>query len=71
MTPPEDYAAAWKRMDEEYERRHRESLAQRIEGLLREHPWAGGFYCGCERPIGMPSDWGRHLLELALLDAED
>jgi hypothetical protein len=65
---PDDYVTAWRKADEEYDRRYRQEVADRIEALTREHNWAGGFYCRCGHPITWPTDWGRHILELALFD---
>lgn len=65
---PESYEQAWRRLDEDAERRYRQETAQRIEGITHEHDWAGGFWCQCGISIGMPMDWGRHLLEVALFE---
>jgi hypothetical protein len=65
---PEGYAEAWRRIDDDYERRTREATALQIEGTLQAHEWQGGYRCRCGKPVGMPRDWGQHLLELALYD---
>jgi hypothetical protein len=65
---PESYAEAWRRLDDDFDRRTREATALQIEGTLRAHHWEGGYGCRCGRPISMPRDWGQHLLELALYD---
>jgi hypothetical protein len=68
---PESYEQAWRRMDEDYARRHREETALQIESTLEAHLWDGGFYCRCGQPVDLPRDWGGHLLELTLFDADD
>ena len=40
---PEGYAEAWRRLDEDYDRRSREATALQIEGTLRAHDWDGGY----------------------------
>lgn len=63
---PESYAEAWRRMDDDYDRRTREATDLQIEGTLRAHDWDGGHRCRCGKPVSLPRDWGWHLLELAL-----
>ena len=65
---PESYAEAWRRLDQDYERRTQEATALQIEGTLRAHDWDGGYQCRCGKPVGLPREWGQHLLELALYD---
>jgi hypothetical protein len=65
---PESYAEAWRRLDEDFASRAREATALQIEGTLQAHEWEGGYQCRCGRPVGMPRDWGEHLLELVLVD---
>ena len=65
---PESYAEAWRRLDEDFDNRSREATALQIEGTLQAHDWDGGFRCSCGRPVGMPREWGQHLLELNLFD---
>jgi hypothetical protein len=65
---PESYAEAWRRLDDEFDRRAREATALQIEGTLQAHEWEGGFRCRCGRPVSMPADWGQHLLETVLFD---
>ena len=65
---PESYAEAWRRLDDDFDRREREATALQIAGTLRAHDWEGGHRCRCGKPVRMPRDWGEHLLELALYD---
>lgn len=68
---PESYEEAWRKADEDYDRRERQRVAQEIEDLLRAHHWDGGFYCYCGESVDMPVHWGRHLLQLALSESVD
>lgn len=65
---PDDYAAAWRKADEDYDRRERQRIAEQINTVLSEHQWLGTFECACGAWVTMPTDWGRHLLELVLFD---
>lgn len=65
---PENYAEAWRKADADYALRHRAEVAGQVEALLADHDWRGGYYCACGQPVNMPASWGRHLLELALLE---
>jgi hypothetical protein len=68
---PEGYAAAWRRLDDDYDRRTRQATDSQIESTLRAHEWDGGYRCRCGHVVRLPRDWGWHLLESALeLDAE-
>jgi hypothetical protein len=68
---PESYAEAWRKADEDYDRRERQRVAQEIEDLLRGHHWDGGFHCRCGAAVDVPGHWGRHLLQLALNEGVD
>lgn len=68
---PDSYAEAWRKADADYDRRERQRVADQVETLLREHEWRGGYYCNCGLVINMPASWGRHLLELALIDQQE
>ena len=68
---PEGYAEAWRRLDDDFDRRAREARDLQIEGTLDAHGWEGGLQCRCGRPVSMPRDWGQHLLELALVDESE
>ena len=64
---PENYAEAWRRMDDDYDRRSRVATdGLQIEGILRAHEWDGGHRCRCGKSVRLPRDWGWHLLEFAL-----
>ena len=65
---PESYAEAWRRLDEDFDSRARQATALQIESTLQAHEWDGGYRCRCGLAVGMPRDWGEHLLELVLLD---
>jgi hypothetical protein len=65
---PDTYDDAWRQADADYDRRQRQATALLIAGTLDAHHWDGGFHCRCGMPVGMPADWGRHLLELVLFD---
>jgi hypothetical protein len=62
---PESYAEAWRRLDDAHDRRTREAIDLQVEGTLQAHDWDGGYRCRCGKAVGLPRDWGRHLLELA------
>ena len=68
---PESYAEAWRRLDEDHDRRAREATALQVESTLRAHDWDGGYRCQCGLAIGTPRDWGQHLLELSMYDGAD
>lgn len=65
---PDSYTDAWRKADEDYDRREQQRIDQEIQDLLRTHDWRGGYYCACGEPINMPAGWGRHLLTLALVE---
>jgi hypothetical protein len=68
---PENYAEAWRRLDDDFDSRKREATALQIEGTLQGHDWDGGYRCRCGQPVTMPREWGQHLLELVLFDEAD
>ncbi|MFZ2014298.1 MAG: hypothetical protein WAV00_10790 [Nocardioides sp.] len=63
---PESYADAWRRPDDDSDRRSREATESQIEGTMQAHDWDGGYRCRCGAPVTLPREWGRHLLELTL-----
>jgi hypothetical protein len=65
---PEGYAEAWRRLDNDFESRTREAVALQIQSTLQAHEWDGRYRCRCGEPVGVPREWGQHLLELVLCD---
>lgn len=67
---PDGYEEAWRKADEEYDQRVAQLIDDRIDELLDEHGWNGGYLCDCGHEINAPAGWGRHLLMLALSPPE-